>query len=57
MLRGREGREGREGPGRVENIMGDRDQAKKVRRREGGGEIAAKHLEGFRLFLMDVSEI
>lgn len=54
MLRGREGREG---PGRVENIMGDRDQAKKVRKREGGGEIAAKHLEGFRLYLMDVSEI
>lgn len=37
--------------------MGDRDQAKKVRKGEGGGEIAAKHLEGFRFYLMDVSEI
>lgn len=50
-------KEGREGLGGVENIIGDRDLAKKVRKGKCGGEIVAKHLEGFRLYLMDVSAI
>lgn len=35
---------GREGLGGVENIIGDRDQANKVRKGKGGREIVAEHL-------------
>lgn len=48
----------REGLGEVgEGIIGDRDRVEKVRKWKRSGEIAAKHLGGFGLHLMDVPEI